>query len=235
MLEKVSGGFIELNKIQKLDYSVENNGDTKVSMLDSHGETLLVIGGDKTTISRLTNYGVMASGYVLNDGTIEVVYPPKTLLKSELSEDELKKMFNLIRTSQDHVSKSDVIFDKAQEKHMHEQDKIKNLPNDQTSSKNQVYKATFHAVFHSHLDLGWIVTELETYSRIVRPMISSMIEYHQKQPKMKFVFADHGFLYILEKKDPHLFKQFIKLVQSNNVEIVGGGFSMNDYASPTFD
>ena len=80
----------------------------------------------------------------------------------------------------------------------------------------------FNIVFHHHQPVGnfpWVIEEI--YQNSYLPLILTIAKY----PKIKANFHYSGFLLIwLQKNHPEYLEQVSNLVNSNQVEIVGGGF-----------
>ncbi len=80
----------------------------------------------------------------------------------------------------------------------------------------------FNIVFHHHQPVGnfpWVIEEI--YQKSYLPLIQTIAEY----PKIKTNLHYSGFLLLwLQKNHPEYLKQVLSLINSNQVEIVGGGF-----------
>ncbi|XP_075215383.1 lysosomal alpha-mannosidase-like [Lycorma delicatula] len=106
-----------------------------------------------------------------------------------------------------------------------------------------------HLVPHSHLDLGWLKTVNEYYYGFkadesddqhlqysplqpnVKTIIDEVIKEVDKDSSRRFIFAETAYLWKWWKENNESERNELrKLVQTGQIEIVGGGWSMNDEA-----
>ena len=93
----------------------------------------------------------------------------------------------------------------------------------------------FHLVAHSHDDLGWLVSEEEYSDLIVSHILRSSTEYINGHPGTKFSFCNIGFLKHWIDTNPRNADLFKQAVKDGRMEVLNGGYSVHDNASPYFD
>lgn len=94
------------------------------------------------------------------------------------------------------------------------------------------HKLRVFVVPHSHNDPGWLRTVEEYYQERSRRILSTIVQALRKDKKRKFIWEEMSYLERwwrdaseAEKRD------FILLVKNGQLEIVGGGWVMNDEAN----
>ncbi|XP_047336155.1 alpha-mannosidase 2 [Impatiens glandulifera] len=96
-------------------------------------------------------------------------------------------------------------------------------------------KLKIFVVPHSHNDPGWKFTVEEYYERQSRHILDTIVEILSKDSRRKFIWEEMSYL---ERwwRDASQGKRdsFIKLVTDGQLEIVGGGWVMNDEANSHF-
>ncbi|XP_076239948.1 lysosomal alpha-mannosidase II [Calliopsis andreniformis] len=100
-------------------------------------------------------------------------------------------------------------------------------------------KLNIHLVAHSHDDVGWLKTVDQYYfgsrTRIqsagVQYILDSVIQALLAKPERKFMYVETSFLWKWWLRQNDRVKQDVKnLINEGRLEIVGGGWSMNDEA-----
>ncbi|CAL5346480.1 unnamed protein product [Camellia sinensis] len=82
---------------------------------------------------------------------------------------------------------------------------------------------------HSHNDPGWKLTVEEYYDRQSRHILDTIVEALSKDPRCKFIWEEMSYLERWWKDASETKKEsFINLVKNAQLEIVGGGWVMND-------
>ncbi|CAM0913439.1 unnamed protein product [Alopecurus aequalis] len=85
---------------------------------------------------------------------------------------------------------------------------------------------------HSHNDPGWIHTVEEYYQRQSRHILDTIVESLNKDPRRKFIWEEMSYLERWWRDAPRKKQEdFAKLVRNGQLEIVSGGWVMNDEAN----
>ncbi|GAA0139932.1 glycosidase [Lithospermum erythrorhizon] len=85
---------------------------------------------------------------------------------------------------------------------------------------------------HSHNDPGWKLTVEEYYQRQSKHILDTIVESLSKDPRRKFIWEEMSYLEKWWREASEARKEsFINLVQNGQLEIVGGGWVMNDEAN----
>ena len=115
---------------------------------------------------------------------------------------------------------------------------------DQNSREHPEKPLVVHLVPHSHTDLGWVKTVDEYYSgsnmgqqhASVHNILDTVVEELPKNPSRRFTYAEMGFFTMWYNRQDAETKERVKqLIQNKQLEIVNGGWSANDEASPNFE
>ncbi|CAH1437672.1 unnamed protein product [Lactuca virosa] len=93
-------------------------------------------------------------------------------------------------------------------------------------------KLKVFVVPHSHNDPGWKLTVDEYYDRQSRHILDTIIETLSKDERRKFIWEEMSYLerWWRDASDAKR-ESLIKLLQNGQLEIVGGGWVMNDEAN----
>ncbi|PUZ61565.1 hypothetical protein GQ55_4G286400 [Panicum hallii var. hallii] len=85
---------------------------------------------------------------------------------------------------------------------------------------------------HSHNDPGWIRTVEEYYERQSRHILDTIVESLSKDSRRKFIWEEMSYLERWWRDAPRKKQEaFAKLVRDGQLEIVSGGWVMNDEAN----
>lgn len=85
---------------------------------------------------------------------------------------------------------------------------------------------------HSHNDPGWKLTVEEYYERQSRHILDTIVESLSKDSRRKFIWEEMSYLERWWRDATDSKREgFVKLVKNGQLEIVGGGWVMNDEAN----
>ncbi|KAK6928248.1 Glycoside hydrolase family 38, N-terminal domain [Dillenia turbinata] len=102
--------------------------------------------------------------------------------------------------------------------------------NEWNSEKLKVF-----VVPHSHNDPGWKLTVDEYYDRQSRHILDTIVETLSKDARRKFIWEEMSYLERWWRDASDIKKEnFVNLVKNGQLEIVGGGWVMNDEANSHF-
>lgn len=89
---------------------------------------------------------------------------------------------------------------------------------------------------HSHNDPGWKLTVEEYYDRQSRHILDTIVDTLLKDEKRKFIWEEMSYLERWWRDATDVKREsLIKLLQNGQLEIVGGGWVMNDEVKYRFN
>ncbi|XP_060554885.1 lysosomal alpha-mannosidase-like [Ruditapes philippinarum] len=96
-----------------------------------------------------------------------------------------------------------------------------------------------HIVPHTHDDVGWVKTYDEYYRQDVRTIISSVVDNLERDRKAggnkRFIYVEMAFLKLWWQEQNDTIKDVVRnLVNEGRLEIILGGWCMNDEATPYY-
>jgi hypothetical protein len=95
---------------------------------------------------------------------------------------------------------------------------------------------TIHLVPHSHCDPGWLLTADQYFSKEVRNIIESVISALEANPSRRFIWSEVSYFTMWWRSASDSSRgRFKALVDSGALEMVMGGWVMNDEALPSLD
>ncbi|MFS8011185.1 putative glycosidase [Helianthus anomalus] len=93
-------------------------------------------------------------------------------------------------------------------------------------------KLKVFVVPHSHNDPGWKLTVEEYYDRQSKHILDTIVETLLKDERRKFIWEEMSYLERWWRDAPDAKKEaLVRLLQNGQLEIVGGGWVMNDEAN----
>lgn len=89
-----------------------------------------------------------------------------------------------------------------------------------------------HVICHTHDDVGWVRTVEEYYQTYVKHILNSVVRHLLVNETRKFIYVESAFLHRWWSEQSQLSKFFFKkLINNGQLEIISGGWSMNDEAT----
>ena len=88
---------------------------------------------------------------------------------------------------------------------------------------------------HTHIDAGWIDTPDHYYSIYASPILNNIIRLLDEFPRCKFVWSEAVFLHRFLSEFPASIPKLKQFIAEGRLEIVGGGWVMNDEALVDFE
>ena len=98
-----------------------------------------------------------------------------------------------------------------------------------------VFSLNVFLVPHSHNDVGWLKTMDGYYLTETHDILNNVYDLLNSDPQFKFSWAESAYLSMWLAEYPEKKEGFKQLVQSERIEIIGGGWTQNDEALPDFE
>ena len=98
-----------------------------------------------------------------------------------------------------------------------------------------ISKIKVFIVLHSHNDVGWLKTPDEYYNDSTQYILDNIIDILEQDPSLKFSWAEIVYLHRYLEENPSQVDRVKSLVQTNRLEIVGGGWVQHDEALPDYE
>uniref|UniRef100_V5I8C0 Lysosomal alpha-mannosidase n=1 Tax=Anoplophora glabripennis TaxID=217634 RepID=V5I8C0_ANOGL len=93
-------------------------------------------------------------------------------------------------------------------------------------------KLNVHLIPHSHDDLGWLETVDKYFYKEVQYVISSAVEALERNPSRRFIQVETAYFhYWWQFQDESMRDSVKKLINQGRLEVINGGWSMNDEAT----
>ncbi|KAK0161282.1 hypothetical protein PV327_009769 [Microctonus hyperodae] len=114
----------------------------------------------------------------------------------------------------------------------------------QSCPKIDPKKLNVHLVAHTHDDVGWLKTVDQYYygsktsiqNAGVEYIIDSVIQALKRNPERKFIYVETAFLWKWwQRQDENIREDVRLLINEGRLEIIGGGWSMNDEATTHYN
>eukprot|EP00003_Mantamonas_plastica_P012934 TRINITY_DN2291_c0_g1_i10.p1 TRINITY_DN2291_c0_g1~~TRINITY_DN2291_c0_g1_i10.p1 ORF type:complete len:286 (+),score=76.19 TRINITY_DN2291_c0_g1_i10:28-885(+) len=83
---------------------------------------------------------------------------------------------------------------------------------------------------HAHCDVGFVKTVDEYYDSEVRNILDTVTENLLANPSYRFQWVETNWIYFYLREDPSRIDKLVKLVNNGQLELLGGGWTMNDEA-----
>ena len=99
----------------------------------------------------------------------------------------------------------------------------------------QCYSLNIFIIPHSHIDAGWIKTIDNYYEDHASKILTNMLLLLDEYPKCKFVWSEAIFLQRFLSEFPENIPRLKQFIFEGRLEIVGGGWVMNDEALVDFE
>jgi hypothetical protein len=95
---------------------------------------------------------------------------------------------------------------------------------------------TIHLIPHSHCDPGWLLTADQYFSSQVQSIIDTVISALEANPSRRFIWSEVSYFTMWWRSASNASRaRFKSLVDSGALEMVMGGWVMNDEALPSLD
>ena len=95
---------------------------------------------------------------------------------------------------------------------------------------------TIHLIPHSHCDPGWLLTADEYFSTQVHSIIDTVVAALEADPSRRFIWSEVSYFTMWWRSADDAWRARLKsLVDSGALEMVMGGWVMNDEALPSLD
>ena len=99
----------------------------------------------------------------------------------------------------------------------------------------ECFSLNVFVVPHTHIDAGWIDLPDYYYRIYATPILTNIISLLEEFPNCKFVWSEAIFLQRFLSEFPENIPRLKKFISEGRLEIVGGGWVMNDEALVDFE
>ena len=88
---------------------------------------------------------------------------------------------------------------------------------------------------HSHIDAGWLITVDDYYTKHAMQVLKNIIILLEEKPSMKFIWSEAIYMQRFLVQYPENIPKLKAFISEGRLEIVGGGWIMNDEALVDFE
>jgi alpha-mannosidase len=98
-----------------------------------------------------------------------------------------------------------------------------------------IYSLEVFLIPHSHNDVGWLLTMDQYYDQRTHFILNNVFDLLTEDPLIKFSWAESAYLSRWLTEYPEKKEGLKQFISEGRLEIIGGGWTQNDEASPDFE